>query len=86
MQSNLCFSCWVIKYNSFPYANTFTGTYPSIQIVCAVGLFSLTAGSVKEKDVRGSVQDLKSTLHSCVRITKHKGASRKTVGFQWDSQ
>lgn len=77
MQSNLCFSCWVIKYNSFPYANTFTGTYPSIQIFCAVGLLSPAVSSVKGKDVSGSVQDLKSALKSCVRITKDKSTSKK---------
>lgn len=61
------------KKNYFPYANTFTGTYPSIQTFRAVGLLSPTVSSVKGKDLSGSVQDLKLTLKFHVRIKKDKG-------------
>lgn len=65
------------KIEFFSLCKYFHWYLSTIQISCAVGFFSPSVSSVKGKDVSVSMQDLKLTLQSCVRIKKDKSVSKK---------
>lgn len=66
------------KIEFFSLCKYFHWYLSTIQISYAVGFFSPSVSSVKGKDVSVSMQDLKLTLKSCVRITKDKNVGKKT--------
>lgn len=66
------------KIEFFSLCKYFHWYLSTIQISYAVGFFSPSVSSVKGKDVSVSMQDLKLTLKSCVRITKDKNVRKKT--------